>query len=362
MKEESQRERIIFHVDMDSFYASVEARESPSYRNVPLIIGADPREGQGRGVVVTCSYEARKFGVRSGQPISRAYRLCPDGVYVRPKFELYGRVSDEVMNTLRSYAGTFEQVSIDEAFMDVTDLVSDYEGASKLAEGLKRELREKFGLTCSIGIAPNKSCAKIACETQKPDGLTVVEQGKVREFLAPLPVRAIPGVGKKTAGFLKSRAIETIGELQKVPGKQLVKYFGKGGVWLWGVAQGLEKTEVRERDTPKSLSVEHTFEMDEEDWRIILETVQQLVDELHERVLSTRLALRKVSFKIRFEAFQTFTREKTLGDFTTEKELIREAVSSLLEEFRSDRRKVRLVGVRVADLKKIEGKQTTLSS
>lgn len=361
MKGEAEGQRTIFHIDMDSFYASVEARENPNYRNVPLIIGADPKKGKGRGVVVTCSYEARKFGVRSGQPISRAYRRCPDGVYVRPNFELYGRVSEEVMKTLRKYVGTFEQVSIDEAFLDVTDLVSGSEEARKLAEGIKRELREKFGLTCSIGIAPNKSVAKIASETRKPDGLAIVEQSKVKEFLAPLPVRAIPGVGKKTASFLKSRAIETIGELQKVSGKQLVKYFGKGGVWLWGVAHGIERTEVKERDAPKSLSVEHTFEKDEGDWQIILKTIQEIIAELHERLLATRLALRKVTFKIRFEAFQTFTRERTLPDFTTEKDHIREAVVSLLEEFSSDRRKVRLVGVRVADLKKVEGKQTTLS-
>src|SRR3990172_12188037 len=256
------RARIIFHVDLDSFYPSVETRESPKLKGLPVIVGAEPRGGKGRGVVVSASYEARRVGVHAGQPISLAYRLCPQGVYLRPRLPFYAKASRRVMDLLRSHADQFEQVSIDEAFLDATEKAGSYEAAQELAGRIKADVSLREGLTVSIGIAPNKSAAKIASDLHKPDGLTIVEPSRVKEFLAPLPVSVITGVGKKSERVLKSLGIETIGQLQSVPGKELVKHFGKGGVWLWGVAHGLEQLEVRERTSVKSLSVEHTFEED----------------------------------------------------------------------------------------------------
>jgi DNA polymerase IV (DinB-like DNA polymerase) len=168
----SQRRTVVFHVDLDAFYASVEVREAPHLKGLPVVIGADPEGGRGRGVVVACSYEARKFGLKSGMPISRAYKLCPDAVYLRPNFSLYGRASAKVMQLLRRHADRFEQVGIDEAFLDVSSRVSDVASAKELALRIKKELRDEEGLTCSIGVAPNKSSAKIASDLQKPDGLT----------------------------------------------------------------------------------------------------------------------------------------------------------------------------------------------
>jgi len=228
--------RVIFHLDLDAFYASVEQRENPALKGKPLIIGADPREGKGRGVVVACSYEARKLGVRSGQPISRAYRLCPAGVYIRPNLAFYGQVSYDVMERVREFADKFEQVSIDEAFLDVSQICIRFGGPVELAKRIKSELRASEELTCSVGIAPNKSVAKIASDFQKPDGLTYVDPDHVKEFLAPLPVSKISGIGKKTEERLNELGLKTIGELAAYPPRELYNRFGKVGVWLWAIA------------------------------------------------------------------------------------------------------------------------------
>ena len=226
-------------------------------------------------------------------PISRAYKLAPDAVYVRPNFPLYSRVSKRIMALLKAFGDKFEQVSIDEAFLEVTEKVGgDYNKARELAVMIKAEVEAKEGLLCSIGVAPNKSSAKIASEFQKPDGLTVVPPGKLHDFLAPLPASAISGIGKKTEEYLHSINVRTIGDLQKIPGRELVKKFGKTGVWLWGVANGLEKIEVKERPM-RSLSAEHTFEKDVADKQLVLAKLEELTARLHKRVLSS-----KVEFKV----------------------------------------------------------------
>lgn len=345
--------RIIQHVDLDSFYPSVEVRENSKLRSLPVIVGSDPKEGKGRGIVVSPSYEARKYGVHSGQPISRAYKLCPDAIFIHPpNFGLYGKVSSEIMTLIRSFTTKFEQVSIDEAFLDVTDQVKTYAAAIDLASKIKKELFEKEGFTCSIGVAPNKSIAKIASEFQKPDGLTAVEPANVKEFLAPLPVSVITGVGKKTEIFLKGKGIETIGQLQKVEGKTLVRYFGKGGVWLWGVAQGLEQIEVKERTMRKSLSLEHTFEYDTDDRALLIGKMNELADHLHRRVMMNDLEFMKVGIRVRFSNFQTFTRERSLHNSTNQKDVIIEHTRKLFTEFEDRNQKIRLIGLRVSNLSK----------
>ena len=253
---------IIFHVDLDAFYVSVEARENPALRGAAVVVGADPESGKGRGVVITCSYEARKFGLRSGMPISRAWKLCPTAVYLPPNFDLYERVSAEVMRTLKEFGDSSEQTGIDEAFLDVTGRAATLAEALQLAQVVKNAVRTVHGLSCSIGIGPNKSSAKIASDLQKPDGLTVVPLDSPAAFLAPLAVSVIPGVGKKTQAFLQEHGVKTIAQLQAVPGRQLMSWFGKTGVWLWGVAHAQERMPVRAREMPKSLAVERTFRED----------------------------------------------------------------------------------------------------
>ncbi len=344
--------RTILHVDLDAFYVSAEVREHPELRGLPVVVGADPQGGKGRGVVVACSYEARKFGLKSGMPISQAYRLCPQAKYIPPSWGLYERVSEQVMATLKGFADKFEQASIDEAFLDVTSRAKDEESARAVANRVKSTVKERHGLTCSIGVGPNKSSAKIASDRNKPDGLTVVSFGDVAGFLAPLPVGVVPGIGRKTGEFLSEKGIGTIGQLQKVDGKQLLSWFGKNGVWLWGVIHGEENVEVRQQELPKSLSVERTFGEDVRDFREVRREAADGAAELMRRVKSAGYSYRVAGIKIRFQGFETHTREKTLVGHTDREEPLNEAVEKLLDEFESRGKPVRLVGVRVADIQR----------
>lgn len=356
----SQANRIIFHVDFDAFYVSVESRENPTLRGQPVVVGADPEGGRARGVVVACSYEARKFGLRSGMPISQAYRLCPQAVYMRPNFELYERVSEEVMSTLKGFADEFEQVSIDEAFLDVSRRVRTAGEAESLALQVKRRVKEMHRLTCSVGIAPNKSSAKIASDRNKPDGLTVVPFDGVEAFLKPLVVSVVPGIGRKTQDFLKEKGIETIGQLQDVEGRQLFSWFGKNGVWLWGVIHGKENIEVRQQNLPRSLSVERTFRQDVLDFQEVRREAFNAATELISRVRTQRLSYRTGGVKIRFQGFETHTREKSLVSHTDNEDSLQAIVESLLSEFESEDRPVRLIGVRVADLRRMDSESASL--
>ena len=348
---QSERKTIL-HVDLDAFYVSAERKERPELRGVPVAVGADPEGGKGRGVVIACSYEARKFGLRSGMPISQAYRLCPQATYIPPNWGLYERVSEEVMTTLRGFADKFEQGSIDEAYLDVTSRAGDEGSAALLAKKIKKAVLEKHGLTCSIGVAPNKSSAKIASDRNKPDGLTVVPFGSVAEFLAPLPVGVVPGIGRKTGDFLSEKGITTIGQLQKLEGKQLLTWFGKNGVWLWGVIHGEENVEVKQQVLPKSLSVERTFMDDVKDFRRVREEAADGASELIRRVKSGGYSYRVAGVKIRFRGFETHTREKTLVSHTDDEGTLKEAVDRLLDEFETKGKPIRLVGVRVADIQR----------
>jgi DNA polymerase IV (DinB-like DNA polymerase) len=344
--------RAILHVDLDAFYVSAEVREHPELRGLPVVVGADPGGGKGRGVVVACSYEARKFGLRSGMPISIAYRLCPQAKYIPPNWTLYERTSEEVMATLRGFADKFEQASIDEAFLDVTSRGSDEESARRVALEVKEAVKARHHLTCSVGVGPNKSSAKIASDRNKPDGLTVVPFGGVSGFLAPLPVGVVPGIGRKTGEFLSEKGISTIGQLQQLDGKQLLNWFGKNGVWLWGVIHGEENVEVRQQEMPKSLSVERTFKEDVKDFREVRREAADGAAELMRRVKSAGYSYRVAGIKIRFQGFETHTREKTLVSHTDSADPLIEAVDRLLDEFETKGKPVRLVGVRVADIQR----------
>ena len=284
-------------------------------------------------------------------PISTAYRLCPQARYMRPNWNLYERASEGVMKTLRGFADEFEQSSIDEAFLDVSKRVSSADAAKKLALRVKQAVLTEHGLTCSIGVGPNKSSAKIASDRSKPDGLTLVPFDDVKSFLSPLSVTVVPGIGRKTAEFLKSKGIETVGQLQKIDGRQLVSWFGKNGVWLWGVVQGQENIEVRNQEMPKSLSVERTFKEDQPDFEMVRQEAVDAVSELVSRVKSSSLIFRVGGVKIRFRGFETHTKERTLPSHTDSEEALREVVLRLISEFQPISKPVRLVGVRVADLK-----------
>lgn len=350
--------RIILHVDLDAFFASAEERENPELKGKAVIVGADPKNGQGRGVVATCNYLSREYGVRSAMPISRAWKLCPQGVYLRPNFDLYEKASEKIMEILRKYGDKFEQVGIDEAFLDITNKVKDYEEAMKLANKMKRGVFDKEKLTCSVGIAPNKSVAKLASDYKKPYGLTVVNPENVIKFLNPLPVRKLIGVGPKTEVKLKEMGVRTIGDLARYNKETLIKTFGKWGAEMRELANGIDNSEVIEEHEIKSIGREVTFEDDVDNPEIIFTAINELVDEFHEELIGSDIKFRTINIKIRYEDFETHTRAKTLQFYTNDKETIKKTTKELVSPFLHGK-KIRLIGVRVSGLKFGE-KQKTL--
>ncbi len=347
--------RIILHVDMDSFFASVEVREKPELAGKPVVVGADPKGGKGRGVVSTCSYEARKFGIRSAMPISRAYKLCPTAIFLPVNFPLYIKASSEVMKILRSFAKKFQQAGIDEAYLDMSGAGS-FEVAKELALRIKNEIREKTKLTCSIGVAPSKIVAKIASDYQKPDGLTVVVPSKVLEFLSPLPVRKILGVGKKTEAELKAMGIGTIGQLAGYDIQKLLSCFGKWGLYMHELALGIDESEVREEECCKSISRETTFEVDTDDALILYRTMEELAEDVHRSLVDEGFLFKTLTIKVRYKHFITRTRAHTLPHYTDEQGVIKETAKALLKKF-IDGKLVRLIGVRLSNLEKRRTRQ-----
>jgi DNA polymerase IV (DinB-like DNA polymerase) len=352
--------RIIIHVDMDAFYSSVEQRENPALRRRAVIVGADPKGGSGRGVVMGCSYEARRLGVHSAQPISQAYRLCPEGAYLPPNFALYEQASEQAMSVLRQFSQRLEQPSIDEAFLDVTGCVFSFDEALDLATRMKLEMKKKTELTCSIGIAPNKSVAKIASDFRKPDGLTNVPPEKMREFLAPLSVGKISGVGKKSSVILNNMGINTIGQLASTHPSRLTEVFGKYGVRVWQIANGIDGEEVVTSVPIKSISSETTFDEDSSDRARITEAFNFLIRDVHSRVQTQKMLFRTVGIKVRLEDFTTFTRARTHTRYTNERLVMEEYVKQLFREFEGSPRKIRLLGVRVSNLKGLGSGQETI--
>lgn len=354
--------RVVFHVDMDAFYVSVERRRDPGLEGKPVVVGADPKGGQGRGVVMACSYEARARGIRSGMPISLAWRKLPDAAYLPPDYDLYGSVSESVMDALREHADVFEHLSIDEAFLDVTTKVRGFDGAPEYARAVKAAVRDREGLACTIGVAPNKSAAKMASDLGKPDGLMVVRPEEVALFLSPLPVTQISGVGTKTAQILEHAGVRTIGELAAFPGGELKKLLGKNAVWLWGIARGIEQMPVEERPDPKSISVERTFDRDVSDWSVVLETLDSIAHNVFLRAKGQGATFRTIGIKIRFEGFQTFLRERTLGSHVLDESVLAQVARDLVKEFEPRARKVRLLGIRVTGLVRPKASQPALTA
>lgn len=347
------------HVDLDAFYASAEEREHPEFRGNPVIVGADPKSGIGRGVVATANYLAREFGVKSAMPISKAWKLCPQGIYVRPNFILYAKVSNDIMVIIRKYADKSEQVSIDEAFLDVTDKVEDFEEAEKLAEKIKKEILNKEKVSCSIGIGPNKLIAKLASDYKKPYGTTVVKLEDVKKFVSELSVRKLPGIGPKTELVLNGMEIKTVVDLAKADVKTLVDTFGVFGYRMHEMALGTDESEVIEEYEIKSIGRETTFEEDVDNPEIIFNTINELVDEFHDELIALDIQFKTVNIKIRYENFETYTRTKTFGFYTNDKQIVKDTAKYLIQSFLNIGRKVRLIGVRVSGLKFGE-KQKTL--
>jgi DNA polymerase IV (DinB-like DNA polymerase) len=343
---------------MDHFYTAVEEREHPEIGGKPVIVGADPKGGRGRGVVSTSNYLARATGVRSGMPISQAYRLCPQAVYLPPNFPLYTKVSNEIMAIARNYACKFEQWGIDEAFLDVSCKVSTLKEAEALASNLKAEIKEKERLTCSIGVGSNKLVAKIASDFHKPDGLTVVREEESEAFLAPLPVRKLLWVGRKTEAKLKELGVETIGDLARYDASALTGLFGVMGMQMHLNAGGIDRSEVEEREGVKSISHETTFEEDTAEPSVVLDALASLCVDVQREVEAQQLLFKTVTLKLRYQNFETHTKSRTLPFLTNRLHDLQKTAKELAVSYLCGR-KIRLVGVRVSSLVSQE-KQKTL--
>ena len=352
--------RRILHLDMDAFFAAVEQLDFPQYRGKPVIVGADPKGGAGRGVVATASYEARKYGVHSALPISLAYQRCPHAVYLRGRYERYSEISRQLIATLNEFTPVIEKISIDEAFLDITKSLALFGSAEKIGHQIKKRIYDDLGLVASIGIAPNKFLAKVASDLEKPDGFVVVKEGEEKEFLKSLPISRLWGVGKKTEAVLKQMDIETIGQIAQMPEQDLSRRFGKWGSALWRLANGIDYRSVKPWETQKSISQETTFDEDTGDEEAIHKTLLGLAESLSRLMRKSKLKGRTVTLKIRLEDFSTFTRSKTLSDFVDSSQILKGVAIGLYKKFNKKNMKVRLLGIGVSQLNSVSGEQLGL--
>ena len=340
--------RRILHIDMDAFFAAVEQRRNPELINKPLVIGGsgDPTQ---RGVVSTASYEARKFGIHSAMPLRTAYKLCPHAVFLPVDYREYSRVSERIKDILREFCPIMQDVGIDEAFLDISQIDKPSE---EIAKEIKTKIKQETGLTCSIGIAPNKLLAKIASDMQKPDGLTIIPESDIEGRIWPLPVRKLWGVGPKTEAYLKEMGVETIRELAALPMDRLIERFGNSyGRYLYEASRGIDESPLITHWEPKSTSREITFQRDIDKWQVIARTLAELTSEVANDMKQAGYIGRTVTVKVRFSDFETHTRAKTLTEPTNAVDEIRTAAFDCLKRFEL-KKKVRLVGVKMGGLEK----------
>lgn len=351
--------RTILHIDMDAFYAAVEQRDNPEFRGKPVIVGAAPRMGRGRGVVSAASYEARKYGIHSAQPISRAYRLCPNGIFLPVRGSRYVSVSKKIMDIFHEYTPLVQAISLDEAFLDLTGTERLFGPAEEVGKDIKGRILAQEQLTASVGIGPNKLIAKIASDLEKPDGFVVVQPGKEREFLAPLPVGKLWGIGKKMEEKLAALGIKTVGELAAFPKQTLLDTAGKIGSDLWKYARGMDKNPVIPDSKAKSVSNEITFPKDVSDPSRILETLLRLSEKVGYRLRTHEWIGKTVTLKVRFEDFSTIVRHKTLPKPIYMSEAIYTEVYYLYENLEVHQ-PIRLLGVGVTQLSSAGEQQMAL--
>jgi DNA polymerase IV len=357
--------RVIFHLDMDAFYASIEQRENPRLKGNPVIVGSPPER---RGVVCAASYEARTFGVRSAMPSSTAGRLCPQGIFIPPRIDLYREESHRIMEIVRASGLVIEQVSIDEAYLELTNELTAgpqanadvaLENAVPIARAIKERIRKERRLTASIGVAANKFLAKLGSDMQKPDGLTLIREEGKAEFLRELPVRRIHGVGAATEKVLNDARIFTIGDLQSYTGdlRALVGSFSKQ---LRAFAFGEDDRPLELGDDIKSISSEETFERDTMDRPLLRRCLWVQAQDIANRLKRKRLAAQTVQVKIRYKDFQTLTRQLTVEDDLQEARAIYRLGCFLLARHKLVQRPVRLLGLGVSGLTEGEPKQMIL--
>ncbi len=337
--------RWIMHVDMDAFFASVEQRDFPELRGKPVIVGGKSR----RGVVATASYEARRFGVHSAMPITKARELCPHGVFVVPRFDAYREASEEIHEIMLHYADAYEPISLDEAFLDISGMGSQYPTLGAIGRAIKEEIREKVHLVASVGIGPNKFLAKMASDMEKPDGLTIIPYGKEKEILAPLPVRRLWGVGEVTEKKLLAAGYRLIKDIQDADPRRLKDLLGNQGSFLRELAFGIDRRPIEADRQVKSIGDESTYDEDLTDRKAIEKEIAIHADIVAQRLRKHDLFARTISLKVRFASFKTVMRSLSLEEGTNLQEDIDRAALTLLSRI-PVYEGIRLLGVTASNL------------
>jgi DNA polymerase-4 len=331
---------MILHIDMDAFYAAVEQLDDPRLKNKCVIVGGT----SSRGVVSAASYEARQFGIHSAMPIYRAKQKCPHASFVPPRMGRYKEVSKKIMAVLRDFSPLVEPVSIDEAYLDITGCRRLFGGPREIAREIKRKIRETVGLTCSVGVASNKFLAKIASDMEKPDGLTVILPEQVAAFIDSLPIKKVPGVGKKMLRQLELLGIQTLGDVQQLPEKSLMKHLGKFGKRLRSLSAGSDDSPVTPHAPHKSISSERTLAADTRDGRLLKRYLLNQSGDVARQLRQAGLRAKTITIKIKDEDFKTATRRITIAVPTQSSETIYKHAARLLDEYKTTK-KIRLIGV-----------------
>ncbi len=331
---------MILHIDMDAFYASVEQLDDPRLKNKCVIVGGTSN----RGVVLAASYEARQFGVHSAMPIYQAKQKCPHGIFVPPRMGRYKEVSKKVMALLKDFSPLVEPVSIDEAYMDITGCQRLFGEPQEIAWEIKRKIKETVNLTCSVGVAPNKFLAKIASDMEKPDGLTLILPDKVPEFIDSLPVKKVPGVGKKMFRQLELLGLRTLGDVQRLPEKSLLKHLGKFGKRLRTLSSGNDHSPVTPQAPHKSISSERTLAADTCDVKLLKRYLLSQCGEVSKQLRKTGVRAKTITIKIKDENFKTVTRRTTIAIPTQSSKTIYKHAAQLMDDYKITK-KIRLIGV-----------------
>ncbi len=347
MEETQRKRRVVLHIDLDAYYASIEQRDHPELRSKPVVVGGSP---QGRGVVATCSYEARAFGVRSAMPAKTAYRLCPQAIFLPPRFEVYRAVSSQVMAIFKSVTALVEPLSLDEAYLDITSCVSNFLEAVQLARTIKERIREETGLTASAGVSFNKLLSKLGSDAHKPDGLTLITPEQAPAFLDALPVEKFFGVGRVTAAALRERGILTGADLRQMSKEQLRALLGSRGSLLYQHVRAEDDRPVEPVRERKSIGKEITLERDLADRGQMEAILANLSEQVERRLTDLELIARTLSLKVRWSDFQLITRSVSrVQGFRSAREML-PVLRTLLSQLGSEQRAVRLLGVSVSNL------------
>ena len=352
-------EKPIFHLDLDAFFASVLIRDHPELEHVPVVIGPEPKQGHGRGVAVTCNYPARKFGIKSGMAISRALALCPDALFMHPSFPKISKSSKEVMEIVQTYANTFQQTGLDEAYFTAKQAFASWDQPIQLGREIQQSVHEQSHLPCSIGISYTRALAKIASELNKPRGLTMITPENREKVLGPLELRRISGVGKETYAIIVKKGYRTFQDVLTKSLSHLEHDLGGVGRHIWFVAFGKSTHEIEDWSGRKSIGKERTFGKDYGDARVIEQKLRLIGEKLHAKLLEKGLQYKTVTLKIRFAPFKTFSKAHTFPAPLHDPEVGFQKALELFRIFCPLQKRVRLIGVRYSHLSWGQGIQQT---